>query len=125
MIKALILGLVIGLLALVSFGHATEITFENCQPGTWVGGVKWEWGAAGRGVHMGSTYEDIPELELKDVGSVVVDLLPGDYAITHYRPQYSGPGHDGRWITIPPAVLEFRDIEVGTLQSTHSFGCEE
>jgi len=126
MIKALIVGLAIGLLAFVTFGHTAEITFENCQPGTWIGGVKWEWKDGVRGNYEGSTYKDIPELDLKNVGSLVVDLEPGDYAITHYRPVYSGPDHSGRrMIFIPAAVLDFREIKVSTFNATHSFGCEE
>ncbi len=125
MIKALIVGLVIGLLAFVSFGHTTEITFENCMPGTWVGGVKWEWKDGIRGNYVGSTYKDIPELELKSVGSLVVDLEPGDYAITHYSPPIASIRADGTAFIIPAAMLDFREIKVSTFNATHSFGCEE
>jgi hypothetical protein len=111
---------------LPSVGHTTEVTFENCMPGTWVGGVKWEWKDGVRGNYEGSTYKDIPELDLKNVGSLVVDLEPGDYAITHYRPVYSGPDRSGkRIIFIPAAVLDFREIKVSTFNATYSFGCEE
>ena len=127
MIKALILGLLIGASAFVfvSFGHTTEVTFENCQPGTWVGGVKWEWKDGVRGNYEGSTYKDIPELELKSVGSLVIDLEPGDYAITHYRPRYAIRDATGRIIWYPAAILDFREIKVTSFNATHSFGCEE
>jgi len=124
MIKALILGLVIGVLAFVSFGHTAEIRFENCQPGTLVGGVKWEWGPAGKGVYMGATYVEIPDMELKDVGAVVVDLAAGDYAITHFRPQTHGVTAAGRKFLIPSAILDFIEIEVNENPTTYYFGCD-
>ena len=122
---------VIGLVAVIivgvsTIGNCTEVTFENCTPGTWVGGVKWEWKDGIRNNYSGSTYKDIPELELKGTGSLIVDLERGDYAITHYRPGYSGPDRSGQKIIfVPAAVLEFREIEVSAFNATHSFGCEE
>jgi len=104
----------------------TSITFENCTPGTWVGGVKWEWKDGVKGNYQGSTYKEIPELELKGTGSLIIDLERGDYAITHYRPTYSGPDRSGQQIIfVPAAILEFREIEVSAFNATHSFGCEE
>jgi hypothetical protein len=121
----MVVGLFFSFALLPSVGHTTDITFENCQLGTWVGGVKWEWKDGARGNYEGATYKDIPELELKSVGSLVIDLEPGDYAITHYRPKYAGEDRIGRLRVIPSAILEFREIEVGTLPQIHSFGCEE
>jgi len=120
----MVVGLFFSFALLPSVGHGAEVRFENCQPGTWVGGVKWEWGAAGKGVYQGSTYIDIPEIELKGVGSIVVDLELGDYAITHYRPQRSGYTEAGRPFFYPSAVLDFREIAVDENSSTHYFGCD-
>lgn len=116
MIKALFIGFVIGLLLFVTLGHTAEITFENCQPGTWIGGVRW--------LDNKTNYEDVPELEFKSVGSLVVDLEPGLYAITHYRPPYFVLDFDGDKFWLPAAFLEFKEITV-TVPATHSFGCEE
>ena len=122
----MVIGLFFSFALLPSVGHCTEVTLENCVIGSWVGAVKWEWRNGIRGNYQGSTFKEIPEMEIKTVGSVVADIEPGDYAITHYRPLYAGPDQTGqRRIVIPPAILEFREIEVGTLPSTHSFGCEE
>lgn len=97
--------------ALVPKANATDITFENCQPGSWVGGVRWL---------SDTEYEDVPELELKKSGSLVVDLAPGDYAITHFRPhrQYQG-------IWFPPAILDFMNITVDENPANYAFGCNE
>jgi len=116
MIKALIVGLLIGALAFVSFGHTAEITFENCQPGTWIGGVRW--------LEDRTDYEQVPELELKQSGSITVDLSDGDYAITHFRPARYVTDGAGRVIPIAAAILAFRNITVPGA-TTHSFGCEE
>ena len=116
MIKALILGLAIGVLAFVSFGHTAEITFENCQPGTWIGGVRW--------LDNRTDYEQVPELELKQSGSITVDLPDGDYAITHFRPVHDVMDSTGKVIPIPAAILGFRDVTVPGI-TTHLFGCEE
>ena len=109
------LWFVIGLIAVITVGvstvgYCTEITFENCQAGTWVGGVRW--------LDNKTSYEDVPELELKGVGSLVVDLSKGEYAITHYRPSYL---LNGTWF--PSAIIDFREIKVSTFNATHSFGC--
>lgn len=104
-------------------GHATMTRFENCEPETWVGGVKWEW-AGERGVYAGSDYVDVPELELKGIGAIEVDLKPGDYAITHYRPMMKGVTVDGQLFVIPAAILEFKEIEVTDKKATYYFGCD-
>jgi len=120
-IAAIVLGLMIGL---VGVANSTETRFENCEPGTWVGGVKWEWKDGIRGNYSGSKYVDIPEIDLRDVGSIVVDLEPGDYAITHFRPKRAGYTADGHRFFFPSAVLDFREIEVGTNTEIHYFGCD-
>lgn len=102
---------------------ATEITFENCEPGTQVGGVKWEWKDGIRGNYQGSDYTDILELDLKGAGSVIIDLEPGDYAITHYRPVVSGYTEDGQRFFYPAVIKEFREIYVQDSPFTESFGC--
>jgi len=112
------------LVGFATIGNCTSITFENCEPGTWVGGVKWEWKDGVRGAYLGSTYVDIPEIELKGTGSLVVDLAPGDYAITHYRPAMTGVTAEGRGFFIPATVLEFKEIEVKNSPATYSFGCD-
>lgn len=119
-IAAIILGTMIGIVAVA---NSAEVRFENCEPGTWVGGVMWEWGEAGRGVYQGATYKDVPEIELKNVGALVVDLEPGDYAITHYRPHMSGRTEDGRVWVLPAKVLDFVEIEVKDEPMTLYFGC--
>lgn len=116
-ISLMVVGLFFSFALLPSVGHATEVTFENCMPGTWVGGVRWLDGK--------TDYEDVPELELKTVGSLIVDLEPGLYAITHYRPKYAARDATGRIIWFPAAILDFREIKVSTFNATHSFGCEE
>jgi hypothetical protein len=90
-------------------------TFENCTPGTWVGGVRW--------INDHQDYEDAPQIDLKSVGSQVVMLPPGDYAITHYQPRYKVVV-DGGYIFSPAKILDFREIAVDTVK-THSFGCGE
>ena len=109
------MGLFFSFALLPSVGRSAEITFENCEPETWVGGVKWS--------DDKTTYEDVPGLELKNVGSLVVDLDPGSYGITHYRPRKLMQGVRGYFWRIP-AVLDYRDITV-TVPTVHSFGCEE
>jgi hypothetical protein len=116
MIKALILGLVIGALAFATLGRTSEVTFENCQPGTWIGGVRWFVDRTG--------YEQIPELELKQSGSITVELTAGDYAITHFRPVRYVKDSDGQVFPMPAAIIGFRNITVPG-ETTHSFGCEE
>ena len=120
-ITAIILGLAIGF---VGVANSTEITFENCEPGTWIGGVKWVWGENGRGVYKGATYVDVPELELKGIGSLKVDLESGDYAITHYRPRMQVQDSAGNIFMLPSKVLDFLEIEVGNAPKTYYFGCE-
>ena len=114
---------IIGLFFLPSMAGATKITFKNCQPGTWVGGVKWVWGAAGRGVYVGSKYINVPELELKSVDTLIVDLNPGDYGITHYRPRYSRIDANGDIVIYPSIILGFIELEVGADTATYTFGC--
>ena len=118
-IGAVIIGICFGI---VVVANGTEIRFENCEPNTWIGGVKWEW-AGERGIYEGSSYHDVPEIELKTIGSIVVDLEPGDYAITHYRPVMVVEGSEGTAVMIPSAVLDFREIEVTDTPETHYFGC--
>ena len=120
-IGALIIAIVFG--GWIS-GNATEIRFENCDPSAWVGGVKWEWKDGVRGNYVGSTYHDVPELELKGIGAIVVDLEPGDYAITHYRPPIQGVTQEGQEFVLPAAVLDFREIEVTNEKATYYFGCD-
>jgi len=93
------------------------VTFENCAPGTWVGGVRW--------LDNKTDYEDVPKLELKSTGSITILLAPGEYAITHYRPKFSMLDSAGNIVWFPSAILEFKEIEVGVLPRTYSFGCEE
>ena len=102
---------------------ATNITFHNCTPGTWVGGVKWVWKDGIRGNYMGSTYEDVPELELKGVGSLTVDLEPGDYAITQYRPRQIFQQGD-KIVVRPSAIVDFVEISVGADPFDLVFGGE-
>jgi hypothetical protein len=96
--------------------NATTIRFENCEEGTWVGGVRW--------VDNHTDYEQVPDLELKGTGAIVVDLEPGDYAITHFQPRQIKE-EDGVITMRLPAILDFREITVGLLPQTHYFGCEE
>ena len=122
-ILLILASIVLGILrGFVAVANSTEVRFENCEPHTWVGGVKWVW-AGERGDYDGSTYVDVPEINLKDVGAIVVDLPPGDYAITHYRPPMAGITRDGRQFFIPSAVLDFREIEVADKPMTLYFGC--
>ena len=114
-VSMMVVGLFFSFALLPSVGHSVEITFENCEPETWVGGVRW--------LDNRTTYEDVPGLELKSVGSLVVDLEPGDYGITHYRPRKLMVGPRGNFWRIP-AVLDYRDITI-TGPAVHSFGCEE
>ena len=116
---AIVLGTMIGIVAVA---NSTEVRFENCEPGTWVGGVKWVW-AGEKWDYQGSDYVDVPEIELKGIGSIVVNLEPGEYAITHFRPTLSGVTEDGRRWIIPSAVLDFREIEVKDKPLTLHFGC--
>jgi hypothetical protein len=118
-IAAIILGTMIGIVAVA---NSTEVRFENCEPGTWVGGVKWEWKGE-KWDYTGSDYVDVPEIELKEVGAQVVDLEPGEYAITHYRPHMSGMTEDGRIWVLPAKVLDFVEIEVKDEPITLYFGC--
>lgn len=104
------------LVGFATIGNCTSITFENCDPGTWIGGVRW--------LDDKTDYEDVPEIELKQPGSLVIDLPEGDYAITHYRPRRTFYTNDSIVIS-PPAILEFKEISVGILPLTYSFGCEE
>lgn len=119
-IGAIVLGAVIGIVAVA---NSTEVRFENCEPYSWVGGVKWEWKDGVRGNYVGSDYINVPEIELKGVGSIVVDLEPGDYAITHFRPPMQAITKDGVPFMMPSAVLDFKEIEVGTKPITVYFGC--
>jgi len=119
-----IAGALLIALLFVAVSNATTITIENCEMGTWVGGVKWIWKDGKRGNYVGSDYVDVPELELKNVGSKKVDLEPGDYAITHYQPRMAFRMADGMVMIIPAKILDFREITVTDKPATYYFGCE-
>lgn len=141
MIRKIFLGtLIIVLLLTVGYASATfrdsakesgrsvtltTVTLENCRAGTWVGGVKWVWKDGIRGNYIGSTYVDIPELELKDSGTLTISLEPGDYAITHYLPRRYIRTEHGKVFIAPAKIIEFREVTVGDTAITISFGCEE
>ena len=110
MIKALIIGLMIGLLAFVSFGHTTEITFENCTPGASIGITRF--------INDGADFEYVEDGRLMQQGSLVIDLPPGNYGIT-YRVPYAVTSYGVRY------VLVFEELTVGNTKINKSFGCEE
>lgn len=120
-----IIGAILGgiLIGFVCVANSAEVRFENCEPGTWVGGVKWEW-VGEKWDYVGSDYTDVPEINLKNVGALVVDLEPGEYAITHYRPHMTGVTEEGQVWILPAAVLDFKEIEVKDEPMTLYFGCE-
>ena len=115
MIKALIIGLLIGLLAFVTFGHIAEargpipVVIENCTPNTWVGMIRWL-------NRDHSDFEYVIGGRMGQAGSLNLELMPGDYAITHRDPISRTAG--------PLDVIEFREIKI-TVPTTILFGCEE
>ena len=123
MIKALIMGIVIGLLLLTIFEYAVPsdveelvpVTLENCTPWTWVGMVRW--------TDNKTDFDLMPAVELKETGTRTFMLSPGEYGITHFRPRVVVE-YKGRISTLSPAILEFRDVEVENTAITFSFGCD-
>ena len=95
----------------------TLVTLENCEPGTWVGMVRW--------LNNKTDYEDVPDAEIKQSGTLNVWLPVGDYAITHYRPREVVRIVGGGIFVSPAKIIEFREVEVGMFAVTFSFGCEE
>jgi hypothetical protein len=120
--KSIIFALILSLFFVMS-ASAVEITFQNCVPETWVGGVKWEWKDGIKGNYEGSTYVDVPELELKGAGTLVVDLEPGDYAITYYQPRRIVQAN-GQIVVLPSKILDFIEISVEDKPFGLEFGCE-
>jgi len=91
--------------ALAPNAAATEITFENCQPGTMLGIVRF--------LEKKTDFEYVKNGQLMDAGSLVLDLKPGDYGVTY------------KYHNAPLLDADFREITVGVLPFTESFGCEE
>ena len=133
MIRRIFLGALITVLAL-TIGYAsatfkdpikesgkpvvlTMVTLENCQPGTWVGIVRW--------LNNKTDYEDVKDGDLMQAGMMVLVLPPGDYAITHYKPRERIRIEHGGVFTSPAKIIEFREVTVGQKAITFSFGCEE
>lgn len=83
-----------------------RLSVHNCDEGTWVGGVKWN--------DDKTDYVDVPEIEIKHVGWLDVDVEAGVYALTHLRPRTFILDQDGEpFMVLPPAILDFRsDIVV-------------
>jgi len=104
-ILLIIAAVVIGVLFGVSNGRAAEITFENCQPGTILGIVRF--------LEEKTDFEYVKGGQLMQVGSLVLDLRPGDYGVTY------------KFHNAPVLDAEFREIVVNTEKETHYFGCEE
>jgi hypothetical protein len=94
--------------------EAVTITFQNCYPYYWVGAVKWN--------DDHTEYSDVPEFELQKVGIKEVELEPGDYAITVFRPPLEVE-HEGRFVTIPPKIIDFEEVTI-TKPVHLSYGCE-
>lgn len=90
------------------------LVIKNCNPNTWVGGVRW--------LNNKTDYEDVPELELKGEGVITIELEAGEYAITYYRPAIQN--EYGFW---PAAILDFKDnVVIKDNWETHIlFGCEQ
>ena len=133
MIRRIFLGALITVLAL-TIGYAsatfkdpikesgkpvvlTMVTLENCQPGTWVGIVRW--------LNNKTDYEDVKDGDLMQAGMMVLVLPPGDYAITHYKPRERIRVEHGGVFTSPAKIIEFREVTVAEEAVTFSFGCEE
>lgn len=116
-----ILGaLIIAAFLIIISGCATQkvpVTLENCTPNTWVGGVRWN--------DDKTDYFDVPELEIKGLGSVTAECEKGLYGITHYRPRTLVRTPDGRVGMLPPAILDYRDDVKIDKPTTLYFGCEE
>ena len=94
---------------------AVPVVLENCQPGTWVGMVKW--------INNKTDYENVPGAKIKQSGSITIMLEPGEYAITHFKPAYSVI-KDGVKYWSRGTFLEFREVEI-TIPTIISFGCGE
>ncbi len=104
-ILLIVAAIVVGVIFSVSFGHTAEITFENCMPGTRLGIVRF--------LEEKTDFEYVKNGQLMQVGSLVLDLRPGDYGVTY-------KAHNASVLD-----AEFREIVVGNKKETHYFGCEE
>jgi len=76
------------------------VTIKNCTIDTWIGIVRW--------LNNKTDYEDVPDVELKKIGSKTFMLPEGEYAITHFKPPIS---FNGSFVSVA-AILEFRELVV-------------
>ena len=113
--KRIILAVALVLaIAVPSFGGGV-IEINNCEEGTWVGGVVWK---------SDNSYADVPELEIKSHGVLSVAVPAGRYSLTHYRPVKTFD-YQGVTVVVPAAILDYVDVTVEEdTTSTLNFGCE-
>jgi hypothetical protein len=82
------------------------VTMENHAAGTWLGMVKLLT-KDGKVVD----YNDMPNMEIKHMGSVSSDLMPGLYGVTHFRPaQFITV--DNVKTRVPAKILNFVTVRV-------------
>lgn len=105
----LVVGLFFSFALLPSVGHTAEVTLENCEPGSWVGMVRW--------LDNKTNFEHVEGARLQNAGSLSLQLPAGDYAITHRYPRSAS-------ISVLD-VIEFREVTITNEDVTISFGCEE
>ena len=75
----MVVGLFFSFALLPSVGYTAEVTLENCELGSWVGMVRW--------LDNKTNFEHVEGARLQRVGSLSLQLPPGDYAITHRYPR--------------------------------------
>lgn len=87
---------------------ATHVTIWICVPDIWIGAVMWD-GEPG----PNQTYKPMYNLQLREMGKLVVPVEPGWYSFTAYKPS-SHTIVDFMTIYIPKGsngVLDYKDCE--------------
>ena len=89
---------------------------NNCDPETWVGGVKW--------LDNKTDYKDMPNLEIKGAGSINTEVESGEYAFTYIQPPTVILDENGERLRFRAVLLEFREVEIIDPTELY-FGCED